>query len=105
MLKMQVSLGDSLYKKHKVTRMLGMSRDSLCFAAEGTDMYQVNVPLAGFPLGRACFILFDDQGNIVSQRSVYTRSGDSGRIVAATDKTDYSPGDNVNLRIGVKSAS
>jgi hypothetical protein len=102
MLKMQVSLGDSLYKKHKVTRMLGMSRDSLCFAAEGTDMYQVNVPLAGFPMGRACFILFDDQGNIVSQRSVYTRSGDSGRIVAATDKTDYSPGDNVNLRIGVK---
>jgi hypothetical protein len=102
MLKMQVSLGDSLYKKHKVTRILGMSRDSLCFAAEGTDMYQVNVPLVSFPLGRACFVLFDDQGNIASQRSVYIRNSDSGRIVAATDKTDYSPGDNVNLRIGVK---
>jgi len=102
MLKMQVSLGDSLYKKHKVTRILGMSRDSLCFAAEGTDMYQVNVPLASFPLGRACFVLFDDQGNIASQRSIYIRSSDSGRIVAATDKTDYSPGDSVNLRIGVK---
>lgn len=103
MLKLQVSLGDSLYKKHKVTRILGMSRDSLCFAAEGTDMYQVNVPLAGFPVGRACFVLFDDKGNIVSQRSVYIRSDDSGRIVAATDKTEYSPGENVNLRIGVKS--
>jgi hypothetical protein len=104
MLKMQVSLGDSLYKKHKATRILGMSRDSLCFAALGSDMYQVNVPLANFPLGRASFILFDDQGNLVSQRSVYIRSNDSGRIVAATDKTAYSPGDRVNLSIGVKTA-
>jgi hypothetical protein len=104
MLKMQVSLGDSLYKKHKSTRILGMSRDSLCFAALGSDMYQVNVPLANFPLGRACFMLFDDQGNLVSQRSVYIRSNDSGRIVAATDKAAYSPGDRVNLSIGVKSA-
>jgi hypothetical protein len=103
-LKMQVSLGDSLYKKNKATRILGMSRDSLCFAATGTDMYQVNVPLANFPLGRACFILFDAQGNLVSQRSIYIRSNDSGRIVAATDKAAYSPGDKVNLSIGVKAA-
>src|SRR5579863_6414101 len=103
-LKMQVSLGDSLYKKHKATRILGMSKDSLCFAATGSDMYQVNVPLANFPLGRACIVLFDDQGNLVSQRSVYIRSNDSGRIVAATDKTAYSPGDKVNLSIGVKAA-
>ena len=101
-LKMQVSLGDSLYKKHKTTRILGMSRDSLCFAAIGTDMYQVNVPLANFPLGRACFFLFDDQDNLVSQRNVYIGTSDSGRIVAATDKADYSPGDKVNLSIGVK---
>ena len=103
-LKMQVSMGDSLYKKHKATRILGMSRDSLCFAATGTDMYQVNVPVANFPLGRACIMLFDDQGNLVSQRSVYIRSNDSGRIVAATDKAAYSPGDKVNLSIGVKAA-
>jgi hypothetical protein len=101
-MKMQVSLGDSLYKKHKSTRILGMSRDSLCFAAVGTDMYQVNVPLANFPVGRACFFLFDDKDNLVSQRSVYIGSSDSGRIVAATDRADYSPGDKVNLSIGVK---
>jgi len=101
-MKMQVSLGDSLYKKHKSTRILGMSRDSLCFAAVGTDMYQVNVPLANFPVGRACFFLFDDKDNLVSQRSVYIGRSDSGRIVAATDRADYSPGDKVNLSIGVK---
>ncbi len=101
-LKMQVSLGDSLYKKHKSTRILGMSRDSLCFAAVGTDMYQINVPLANFPVGRACFFLFDDKDNLVSQRSVYIGRSDSGRIVAATDRADYSPGDKVNLSIGVK---
>jgi hypothetical protein len=101
-LKMQVSLGDSLYKKHKATRILAMSRDSLCFAAIGTDMYQVSVPLANLPLGRTCFFLFDDQDNLVSQRNVYIGSSDSGRIVAATDKADYFPGDKVNLSIGVK---
>jgi hypothetical protein len=104
-LKMQVSLGDSLYKKHKSTRILGMSRDSLCFAAIGTDMYQVNVPLANFPVGRASFFLFDDKDNLVSQRSIYIGSNDSGRIIAATDKANYSPGDKVNLSIDVKSSS
>ena len=105
MLKLQVSLGDSLYKKHKSTRILGMSRDSLCFAAIGSDMYQVSVPLGNFPVGRAVFFLFDDNDHVVSQRCIYIGSSDSGRIVAATDKADYSPGDKVNLRIGVKSAS
>src|ERR1700722_1707197 len=32
-LRMRVSLGDSLYKKNKATRILAISRDSLCFAA------------------------------------------------------------------------
>ncbi|HET6256309.1 MAG TPA: Plug domain-containing protein [Puia sp.] len=101
-IKLQVSLGDSLYNKHKSTKILGISRDSLCFAAIGTDMYQVNVPIANFPVGRVCFLLFDDRDNLVSQRSVYIGSSDSGRIVAATDKANYSPGDKVNLSIGVK---
>jgi len=102
MLKLQVSQGDSLYKKHKQSKILGISRDSLCFGAVGMDMYQVNVPLANFPSGKASFLLFDDQDKLVSQRNIYI-GADSGRIVAATDKSDYSPGDKVNLSIGVRS--
>ncbi len=102
-LKVQVSLGDSLYKKNKQTKILGVSKDSLCFGAVGTDMYQVNVPLANFPLGRASLYLFDDQDKLVSQRNIYVGGGDTGRIVAAADKSDYTPGDKVNLSIGVRS--
>ena len=102
-LKVQVSLGDSLYKKNKQSKLLALSKDSLCFGAVGTDMYQVNVPLSGFPLGRANLFLFDDHDRLVSQRSIYIGVGDSGRIEAATDKSDYAPGDKVNLSIGVRS--
>ena len=105
MIKLQVSLGDSLYKKHKVTRILGVSRDSLCFGAVGTDMYQVNVPVANFPAGKAIFLLFDDQARMVSQRCIYIGAGDTNRITASTDKAGYSPGEKVNLSIGVKSAN
>jgi hypothetical protein len=101
-LKLQVAQGDSLYKKHKQSKILGISRDSLCFGALGTDMYQVNVPLVNFPSGKASFLLFDDQDRLVSQRNIYI-GADSGRIVATTDKSDYSPGDKVNLSIGVRS--
>lgn len=104
-IKLQVSLGDSLYKKHKVTRILGVSRDSLCFGAVGTDMYQVNVPVANFPAGKAIFLLFDDHDRMVSQRFVYIGASDTNRIVASTDKAGYSPGEKVNLSIGVKSAN
>jgi hypothetical protein len=102
-LHMRVSLGDSLYKKNKTTFLLGVSRDSLCFAAFGTDMYEVNVPKAAFPPGKATLFLFDDKDRLVSQRTVLI-DNDSNRIVTATDKTAYSPGEKVNMNIGVTPA-
>ncbi|HLI92762.1 MAG TPA: TonB-dependent receptor plug domain-containing protein [Puia sp.] len=99
---LQVSLGDSLYKKNKSTKLLAVSRDSLCFAANGTDMYQVNVPVAALPPGKVSFYLFDDRDRMVSQRSVYVPGRDSGRLQAATDKAHYGPGEKVGLSIGVR---
>ena len=102
-LRMRVSLGDSLYKKNKATRILAISRDSLCFAATGTDMYEVTIPKASFPQGKTTFFLFDDKDRLVSQRCVFLASKDTGLIYAATDKPGYAPGERVNLNIGVKS--
>jgi hypothetical protein len=100
-LRMRVSLGDSLYKKHKVTYILGVSRDSLCFAATGTDMYDVNISNDNFPQGPATFFLFDQQDRLVSQRTVNMINSNSCRIEAATDKTVYGPGEKVSLDISV----
>src|SRR5579862_469279 len=96
----RVSLGDSLYKKNKTTYILGISRDSLCFAANGTDMYDVTVPKNSFPQGIATLFLFNDQDQIVSQRAIYIDSGGI-RIDAATDKPGYSPREKVKLAIHV----
>ncbi|HEV2355234.1 MAG TPA: TonB-dependent receptor plug domain-containing protein, partial [Puia sp.] len=99
---LQVSLGDSLYKRNKGSKLLAISRDSLCFAATGTDMYQVNVPVSALPPGKVTFYLFDDRDRLVSQRSVHIDPRDSARIEAATDKSHYGPGEKVDLSIGVR---
>ncbi|HLY70745.1 MAG TPA: Plug domain-containing protein [Puia sp.] len=99
---MRVSLGDSLYKKNKTTYILGISRDSLCFAANGTDMYDINIPKNSFPNGLATLFLFDEGNQIVSQRNIYNNfPGDSNRIAAVTDKPVYEPREKVKLNISI----
>ncbi|HEY4109618.1 Plug domain-containing protein [Puia sp.] len=104
-LRLRVSLGDSLYKKNKVSQILGISRDSLCFAARGTDMYEVTVPADNFPAGKATFFLFDDQNRLVSQRAVWLEKQAADPVTAATTKAVYGPGEKVDLNISVASAS
>lgn len=99
--RVRVSLGDSLYKKNKATRVLGVSRDNLCFAAAGTDMYEVDVPVDNFPRGRATLYLFDDQSHIVSQRTLYVFNPDTASIVLTSDKPSYGLAEKVNLNISV----
>jgi TonB-dependent Receptor Plug Domain len=96
--KVRVSQSDSLYHKNKTTYILGISRDSLCYAASGTDMYDLNIPKANFPKGRATLYLFDDRFQIVSQRSVFVDTGTT-RINMQTDKTNYTQRAKVKLDI------
>jgi hypothetical protein len=100
--KFRISLGDSLYNKDKKTYLLGISRDSLCFAASGTNMYDVIVPKSNFPKGRATLFLFNDEKQIVSQRSIYIDTGFT-RIVVETDKTVYGPREKVKLNMSSSS--
>jgi hypothetical protein len=99
MIRVRVSLGDSLYKKNKASRLLGISRDNLCFAASGTDMYEVDIPVANFPRGRATLYLFDDQSRIVSLRPLYVFNPDTASIVLTSDKPAYGLAEKVNLNI------
>ncbi|HMH34274.1 MAG TPA: hypothetical protein VK543_14650, partial [Puia sp.] len=84
----RVSLGDSLYHKNKVHSLIGISRDSLCFAATGTDMYEIYVPKSSFPKGLATLLLFNDQNKVVSERDVYINK-DNHIVSISTDKNLY----------------
>ena len=99
----RVSQGDSLYKKNKSTYLLGVSRDSLCFAANGTDMYDVNIPKSNFPKGKATLYLFDELGQMLSQRSVYVDST-SIRIITSADKSNYGPREKVKVGVHISGA-
>jgi hypothetical protein len=98
--KVQVSLGDSLYKKNIPTYLLGFSRDSLCFAAWGTDMYQVTIPKDNFPLGMGTLMLFNEKKQMVSMRHIYIERKDIHFTLHA-DKQYYGPREKVKLNIRV----
>ncbi len=95
-----VSQGDSLYKKKKETILLCFSRDSLCFAGIGKDMYELSVPKNSFPTGIANFLLFNDKQEVVSQRDVFIDNTD--RLISIhTDKQQYATREKVNLQLSI----
>jgi hypothetical protein len=96
----RISQGDSLYKKNKLTHLLAISRDSVCFAANGSDMYDLNIPKNNFPKGKAILFLFDEQGRIVSQRAVYIDSSNI-HVSLTADKNVFGPREKVKLAIAV----
>ena len=98
--KAEVLLGDSLYRKNLPTYLLGFSRDSLCFAAWGNDMYQVSVPKNNFPQGKATLMLFNQKMQLVSMRDIYIDRKDLQFIIHA-DKEDYATREKVKLHMKV----
>ena len=97
-IKALVILGDSIYEKDKPTYLLGISRDSLCFASVGEGMYEVNIPKKNFPDGIATLYLFNDQQQVVSERAIYINKQKED-IVIKTDKDNYKRRDKVTLTI------
>ena len=99
-LRVRISLGDSLYGKKKVTYLLGISRDSLCFAGVGEDMYEVDIQKKNFPQGEATLILFDQKEQILSERSIYIDLN-STLIDIKPDKENYQARQNAVLNLTV----
>ena len=95
-----VSMGDSAYQKDKQTYLLGISRDSLCFASIGTGMYDVYIPKKNFPSGRATLYLFNDQQQVVSERAIFITK-EKEAVVIKTDKANYKTRDKVLLTITI----
>ncbi len=99
-IKVRVSLGDSLYGKKINTYILGLSRDSICYAGIGHGMYEVDIPRSVFPSGEAVLLLFDQQENLMSERDIYI-SDTTAFIHARPDQAIYQPRQKFHLDIDV----
>ena len=97
-IKVMVSLGDSLYKKGRTSYLLGISRDSLCFASVGSDMYEINISKKNFPAGRANLILFNDKQEVVSERAIFITKLKE-EVIIQTDKANYAAREKVSVTI------
>lgn len=78
---MRVLLEDSIYSSRFKTYLIGVSKDSICFASAGMGRYEVSIPSNKFPEGIASFYLLDSSMKLLSERSVYFR--DNSLIVKA----------------------
>lgn len=87
-LKLRTVLEDSIYRKDAVTYLLGVAKDSLCFASIGYGSYETDVQTTVLPKGITTFLLFDQNFNLLSERRYYVKEGNL-KVAAGLDKTTY----------------
>ena len=97
--KIRVLLEDSVYKKDIKTYLVGVAKDSLCFASIGAGMYEVAIPAEKFPGGVTTFYLFDETFHLLSERSVYFK--DNLVIKANLDKNVYKKRERADLTLSI----
>jgi hypothetical protein len=97
-LKVVVSQGDSLYQKGKQSYILGINKDSLCFASVGVDMYELNIPKSYFPAGISKLLLFNEAQEVVSERTIFITKPKE-ELSISTDKENYITRDKVILTL------
>ena len=96
--KIVIAQGDSLYQKGVNTYIIGLSKDSICFAGIGKDMFELNIPKSDFPAGESKLLLVNDQRKILSERSIYIPQT---QVKVITDKLMYNAREKVTMNIYV----
>lgn len=104
MIKLRVSLSDSLYKIKPASYVIGVAGGRIFFAANGKGMYEMNVPLNNFPAGVATFKLYDEQKQLVSNRAVYKQE-ESISVSIATNQKVYDAREWVKMDVNVNDYS
>jgi hypothetical protein len=102
--KVRVMLEDSIYTNDYTTYIIGISKDSLCFAGVGRGMYELNIPVLNFPGGVASLLLYNTKKQLVSERNIYINKKDFS-INVSTDKQNYAARENVKMNIDVTDAA
>ncbi len=102
-IKAQVMLEDSLYTPDYTTYLLGISKDSLCFAASGKGMYELDIPVSNFPGGPVNLLLFNSGNQLLSERDVFINKKNILVNISA-DKQNYAARENVKIDINITDA-
>jgi len=100
--KIRVLLEDSIYKKDIKTYLVGVAKDSLCFASIGAGMYEVAIPVEKFPSGVTTFYLFDETFHLLSERSIYFK--DNLIIKTSLNKSIYKKRERADLNLSISDA-
>lgn len=96
----RVALGDSAYNKKAASYLLGIANGKVCYAASGSAMYMVNIPLNSLPHGIIDFYLFDQNKELKSKRTVFNENYSSIMNIT-TDKPEYGSRQKAKLNIDV----
>lgn len=96
----RILLEDSIFKKDYKTFVIGLSADSLCVTAVGSGNYEFNIPASNFPQGQASIFLYNENGELLSERNIYINKTNV-TVTAQTDNLAYGARENVNLNIAV----
>lgn len=102
-IKIRVMLEDSVFTPAYSTYIIGMYRDSVCFAATGRGMYELDVPAYSLPGGIVNFYLYSSKKELLSRRDIHVPKKNVV-VNISTDKPNYSPRNNVKLNIGINDA-
>lgn len=102
--KLRVLLEDSVFRRDKVTYVLGIAGDSLCFSGVGRGSYDLVIPEYRFPKGIAHFVLFDEKQQLLSERAAFI-NGNETSIQLTADKPNYAAREKVNLSLQVTDAN
>jgi len=103
-IKARVMLEDSIFTNDYTTYILGISKDSICFAGVGRGMYELNIPVSNFPSGVATLLLFNAKKQLVSERNIYISKKDYNLNIG-TDKENYTARENVKMNIDLTDAA
>ncbi|HET9745847.1 MAG TPA: hypothetical protein VFP97_09050, partial [Chitinophagaceae bacterium] len=96
----RVALGDSAYNKKATSYLLGVANGKVCYAASGSAMYMVNIPVSSLPHGIIDFYLFDQNKVLKSKRTVFNENYTT-TINITPDKPEYGSRQKAKLNFGI----
>ncbi len=101
--KLRVALGDSMYAEKPAAYLLGSSRGNILFAAMGSGMFEIDVPLDKFPEGPAIFHLYNAKQEEVSRRMIFIPTKKL-QVKIIPDKDNYASRQKASVTVEVNDA-
>jgi hypothetical protein len=98
----RVLLEDSIYNKSFKTYLVAVSKDSVCFGSIGSGNYELAVREDKLPSGIVTFYLFNTNGKLLSERSIYIK--ERSQLTVQMNKPVYDKREKVIMDLSLMDA-